>query len=151
MPVLPLLVVDAANVVGSRPDGWWRDRPAATMRLRDALVPVARAGLPGLSPPLELVLVVEGAARRVAPVRGVRVVAARGCGDDAIVDLVRTEGYGRLCVVVTADRALRARVEEAGASVRGPAGFAIRKNTTITVIRRSTAQGDCSRHGPDRF
>ncbi|MEV1288966.1 hypothetical protein [Micromonospora sp. NPDC049679] len=48
MHAIPLLVVDAANVVGSRPDGWWRDRAGATVRLRDALRPVARAGLPGL-------------------------------------------------------------------------------------------------------
>jgi selenocysteine lyase/cysteine desulfurase len=27
------LLVDAANVVGSRPDGWWRDRAGATARL----------------------------------------------------------------------------------------------------------------------
>ncbi|MDG4787239.1 hypothetical protein O7626_15090 [Micromonospora sp. WMMD1102] len=116
----PLLVVDAANVVGSRPDGWWRDRAGATARLRDRLAPIARDGLPGLAPPIEVVLVVEGAARRVAPAEQVRVVAAAGSGDDAVVGLVAVEAAGRRCVVVTADRALRDRVTALGAEVRGP-------------------------------
>lgn len=114
-----LLVVDAANVVGSVPDGWWRDRPGATARLRDRLRPLATTGLPGLPPPLDVVLVVEGPARKVTGVAQVRVVAAAGSGDDAIVDLVRTAG-DRACVVVTADRGLRARVAALGAAVRGP-------------------------------
>ncbi|TVT38726.1 NUDIX domain-containing protein, partial [Amycolatopsis rhizosphaerae] len=42
-----VLVVDGANVVGSRPDGWWRDRPAAAERLRDRLALLARSGLRG--------------------------------------------------------------------------------------------------------
>jgi hypothetical protein len=116
----PLLIVDAANVVGSRPDGWWRDRVGATVRLRDALAPVARTGLPDLAPPVEVVLVVEGAAREVPATAEVRVVSAAGSGDDAIVDLVRTEAPERLCVVVTADRQLRERVAALGAQVRGP-------------------------------
>jgi hypothetical protein len=116
----PLLIVDAANVVGSRPDGWWRDRAGATARLRDALAPIAATGLPGLPPPVEVVLVVEGAARDVPGTAGVRVVRAAGSGDDAIVDLVRIEAGQRRCVVVTADRALRERVAALGAEVRGP-------------------------------
>jgi hypothetical protein len=116
----PLLVVDAANVVGSVPDGWWRDRHGATERLRDALPAVAADGLPGRPGPLEVVLVVEGAARGVAPVPDVRVVAAPGSGDDRIVELVAEEGFDRPCTVVTADRALRARVTALGAEVTGP-------------------------------
>jgi hypothetical protein len=111
--------VDAANVIGSVPDGWWRDRAGAARRLRDALVPVAAGGLPGLPPPLEVVLVVEGAARDVPGVAGVRVVAAPGSGDDAIVELVRLAGP-RARTVVTADRALGERVRAAGADVIGP-------------------------------
>ena len=30
-------LVDASNVIGSRPDGWWRDKPGATKRLLEAL------------------------------------------------------------------------------------------------------------------
>jgi hypothetical protein len=121
----PLLVVDAANVVGSVPDGWWRDRAGATERLRDALMDYAALGLssgplPLRDGPLDIVLVVEGAARGVQSVEGVRVVAAQGSGDDAIVDLVREEGAGRSCVVATADRELSARVAALGAVVVGP-------------------------------
>lgn len=117
---VPLLVVDGANVVGSVPDGWWRDRAGAAARLRDALVPVATGGLPGLPPPLEVVLVVEGAAREVPSVTGVRVEAAPGSGDDAVVALVRAAAPGRRTAVVTADRALQVRVRAAGAEVVGP-------------------------------
>jgi hypothetical protein len=126
----PLVVVDAANVVGAVPDGWWRRRSEATELLRDALGPLAGTGLhasglpdrltPLTVPPLEVVLVVEGAASGVASSPTVRVVAARDGGDDAIVDLVVADGPGRLCVVVTGDRALRRRVTRLGASVLGP-------------------------------
>ncbi|PJE93851.1 NTP pyrophosphohydrolase [Streptomyces carminius] len=116
MPERTLLVVDAANVVGSVPDGWWRDRHGAAERLRDRLVSRAEHGEHGE----EIVLVVEGAARGVASVPGVRVVPAPGSGDDAIVAVVAAEGPGRRCVVVTADRGLRARVTALGAEVTGP-------------------------------
>ncbi|HEX4659075.1 MAG TPA: NUDIX hydrolase [Streptosporangiaceae bacterium] len=77
--LLPLtIIVDAANVMGSRPDGWWRDRAGAARRLRDQLVELAAEGVAALPetmqvPALELwypeiVLVVEGAARSVAAV-----------------------------------------------------------------------------------
>jgi hypothetical protein len=132
--LLPLVIVDAANTVGSVPDGWWRDRHGATERLRDALVPLAATGLsvpPAGSQvpdrlrngPLEIVLVVEGAARGVTSVPGVRVVAAPGSGDDLIVDLAARasrETPGRPRLVVTADRELRARVAGHGAEVAGP-------------------------------
>ncbi|MET8545860.1 NTP pyrophosphohydrolase [Kitasatospora sp. NPDC004799] len=119
----PLLVVDGANVVGSVPDGWWRDRRGAAERLRDALVPLAARGLPELPWPVEVVLVVEGAARGVAGLPEVRVVEASGSGDDRIVELVgaaRAEHPGRACLVATADRELRARVGALGAAVTGP-------------------------------
>ncbi|MGW2647494.1 NTP pyrophosphohydrolase [Streptomyces sp. NPDC001393] len=116
---LPLIVVDGANVVGSVPDGWWRDRRGAAERLRDRLAPLARSGVAGLPGPLELVLVVEGAARGVESVPGVRVEDAPGSGDDRIVDLAAAAG-DRPCLVVTADRELRRRVREHGAQVTGP-------------------------------
>ncbi|MGW0905506.1 NTP pyrophosphohydrolase [Streptomyces sp. NPDC002853] len=114
-----LLVVDAANVVGSVPDGWWRDRHGAAERLRDRLVAYADEGIAGHPGPLEVVLVVEGAARGVESVEGVRVVPAPGSGDDRIVELA-AEAEGRPCVVVTADRELRRRVGECGARSVGP-------------------------------
>ncbi|MER7332749.1 MULTISPECIES: hypothetical protein [unclassified Micromonospora] len=116
----PLLIVDAANVVGSRPDGWWRDRAGATARLRDSLARVADDGLPPeLPPPVEVVLVVEGRARDVPGTARVRVVAAAGSGDDAVVELV-AGAPDRRRLVVTADRELRERVAALGAEVHGP-------------------------------
>jgi hypothetical protein len=115
-----LVVIDAANVVGSVPDGWWRDRAGATAALRDRLDPTAVHELVGGAEPPELVLVVEGRARGVTGTERVRVVAAQGSGDDAIVDVVATEGANRPCVVVTADRELIGRVQTLGAGVLGP-------------------------------
>ncbi|MFD5161713.1 NTP pyrophosphohydrolase [Streptomyces hawaiiensis] len=111
-----LVVVDAANVVGSVPDGWWRDRRGAAERLRDRL---ASEGLPAVSGPVEIVLVVEGAARGVESVPGVRVSSAPGSGDDHIVEAVASAG-DRSVLVITADRELRRRVGELGADVAGP-------------------------------
>lgn len=111
-----LVIVDAANVVGSVPDGWWRDRPAAARRLRDRL---AADGVPGRAGPVEIVLVVEGAARGVESAPGVRVEPAPGSGDDHMVELVARAG-DRPVLVVTADRGLRRRVTELGAEVAGP-------------------------------
>ncbi|MFW0796838.1 hypothetical protein AAFP30_23740 [Gordonia sp. CPCC 205515] len=116
-----LLVVDAANVVGSKPDGWWRDRRGAAERLRDRLVPLADAGVPGVADgPVEIVMVTEGKARGVQSVPQVTIVEASGSGDDRIVEVVDARAEGRPCIVVTADRGLRARVTELGAVVVGP-------------------------------
>ncbi|MFD9400353.1 NTP pyrophosphohydrolase [Streptomyces sp. NPDC060011] len=114
-----LLIVDGANVVGSVPDGWWRDRRGAAERLRDGLAGLAEAGVPGRPGPLEIVLVVEGAARGVGSVPGVRVDEAPGSDDDRIVELV-AGSPDRPRLVVTADRELRRRVTERGAEVTGP-------------------------------
>ncbi|WP_333774438.1 NTP pyrophosphohydrolase [Streptomyces sp. IBSBF 3136] len=111
-----LVIVDGANVVGSRPDGWWRDRRGAAERLRDRL---AAEGLPGRAGPVEIVLVVEGAARGVRSVPGVRVEEASGSGDDRIVELT-AQSPDRPRLVVTADRELRRRVTDLGAQVTGP-------------------------------
>jgi 8-oxo-dGTP diphosphatase len=127
------VIVDAANVVGSRPDGWWRDRPGAARRLVSGLGALAVRGVPDVPPELglpvparwfpELVVVLEGEARGAAPdagagETGVRIVSAPGSGDDTIA-AVAAETAG-LRLVVTADRELRARCEAAGAYVTGP-------------------------------
>lgn len=106
-----VLIVDGANVVGSVPDGWWRDRRGAAERLRDRLA--ARGG------DEEIILVVEGAARGVESVPGVRVDPAPGSGDDRIVELAAAHA-DRGCVVVTADRELRERVRAYGVRCVGP-------------------------------
>ncbi|ADD43388.1 hypothetical protein [Stackebrandtia nassauensis] len=122
--VTPLIVVDAANVVGSRPDGWWRDRAGATARLRDRLAGLHEQGLRAgpdwaRRPPLEIVLVTEGRARGVEASDTVGVVEAPGSGDDAIARLVAETTPHRQCLVVTSDRGLRRRVEAAGGQVTG--------------------------------
>jgi hypothetical protein len=118
----PLIIIDAANVVGSVPDGWWRDRAGATKRLRDRLAPLSEHGLPAwpTEQPPEILLVVEGAARAVTSVPGVRVIAAPRSGDDTIVDLVAAREHSRPCLVITADRELRRRVTTLGADTLGP-------------------------------
>jgi hypothetical protein len=157
---LVTIVVDVANVMGSRPDGWWRDRAGAAARLHAEIVrlaasgraipPADNAGPDDNAGPPAFVLVLEGAAKAApipaapipaAPIPAapdpaapnpatepgsadpvqpgqVRVVHARGSGDDAIVAVVR-ELPGRR-VVVTADRELRDRSVAAGATVLGP-------------------------------
>ncbi len=122
-PADTFTVVDAANVMGSRPDGWWRDRAAAARRLVDD---VTAALVPRLGTTGEAVVVLEGAARRGVPVcaeGGVRIVHAAGSGDDAIVAEVAAEierRPDRRITVVTSDRGLRHRVEELGAQTHGP-------------------------------
>ena len=142
------IVVDVANVMGSRPDGWWRDRAGAAARLHAQIAALAASGhpiLPDETDPPGFVLGLAGAARAAAarigaapvgdlpvgdapigdapigdrgPRARVRVVQADGSGDDAIVALAR-ELPGRR-FVVTADRELRRRSVAAGAAVLGP-------------------------------
>lgn len=118
MPKPELLVVDAANVIGSRPDGWWRDRPAAVQRLITALARGPGGGE-------DVTVVLEGAARAGAEpgiVDGIQVVHARGSADDEIVRIVAAAAAekDRPIAVATADRQLRERVTALGARVVGP-------------------------------
>ena len=57
---MTVLLVDVANAVGSRPDGWWRDRPGAATRLAEQLVAALDAGALDTD---RVHLVLEGAAR----------------------------------------------------------------------------------------
>jgi hypothetical protein len=116
----PLTIVDVANVLGSRPDGWWRDRAAATRRLLDSM---AQLPLPGE----KMVAVLEGRARAAAPEGdvsgGLRVVHAPGSGDEQIIDIIRTalsDGSSPSATVITADRQLRDRAEALGAASQAP-------------------------------
>jgi hypothetical protein len=112
-----VLIVDGANVVGSRPDGWWRDRPGAAARLHQAIADVD-LGYDAV------VLVLEGVAKRGCPAGkhdAIHTVHASHSGDDAIVDEVLARATaGDDAVVVTADRGLRERVAAAGGSSIGP-------------------------------
>lgn len=104
--------MDVANVVGSRPDGWWRDRAGATQRLLRRLATL----------PEPVVAVVEGQARAVVDVPGVEVVRAPGSGDDAVVAQALAHPGA---TVVSADRGLRARLPE-GTTVLGPGALLAR-------------------------
>lgn len=111
-----VLLVDAANVVGSRPDGWWRDRPGATGRLVRQIRDAAAAS----RLPVPVVVVVEGAARRgvnEGTADQVEVVHAAGAGDDLLAELAAAAADPVL--LVSADRGLRARAGPAVTSV-GP-------------------------------
>ena len=131
VPRHPLLVVDAANVVGARPDGWWKDRPAAAGRLRDGLVSLRDAGLDASALGLgatrwfaDIAMVVEGDARALDEgAASVQLVSAERDGDGEIVaEVERQLDAGRDAEdirVVTSDRELAERVGALGATVHG--------------------------------
>ncbi|MFD5225906.1 NUDIX domain-containing protein [Microbacterium sp. NPDC058342] len=138
LTVRPVVVVDAANVVGSVPDGWWKDRAGAAGRLRERLSAWVAGGVPGDALGLgadrwypRVSLVVEGEARRIADAEAavdapaalsarddVGVVRATGSGDDAIVaEVRRLAATGAAVTAVTSDRGLRLRLQELSARV----------------------------------
>jgi 8-oxo-dGTP pyrophosphatase MutT (NUDIX family) len=128
LDVRPAVVVDAANVVGSVPDGWWKDRAGAADRLRSRISTLAAQGVPASALGLtestwypQWSLVVEGAARALADEAGdVCTVRAEASGDDAIVaETERLAASGHSVTVVTSDRELGRRVTDAGAAVHG--------------------------------
>jgi len=111
-----MLLIDAANVIGSRPTGWWRDRSGASRSFTERVRATVATGR--LDPPVTVVL--EGRARPGADegvVDGVEVVHAPGEGDDTIAAIAQAN---RDVIVVTADRGLAERVRAAGAEVVGP-------------------------------
>ena len=113
-----MLLIDAANVVGSRPTGWWRDRAGAARAFVERVRAAVDSGR--IDPPVAVVL--EGAAREGVEgglAEGVDVIHAAGSGDEAILDAV-TNAADQAVVVVTADRALRRQAVALGADVVGP-------------------------------
>ncbi len=111
-----MLVIDAANVIGSRPTGWWRDRPGAARVFTERVRAAVTAGRLSQT----VVVVLEGRARvgaDEADVDGVEVVHAPGDGDETIAAIAEANGE---VVVVTADRELADRVRAANAKVVGP-------------------------------
>ena len=113
-------IVDGMNVIGTRPDGWWRDRPGAMHRLvADLARLAARTGR-------RIAVVFDG-----GPVAGLpegvhdRVLVAyarrRGAdaADDRIAEEVRRDRDPASLTVVTSDGALAGRVRALGARVEG--------------------------------
>lgn len=127
LDVRPAIVVDAANVVGSVPDGWWKDRAGAAQRLLERIGVLAAKGVSAAALELaehrwfpEWVVVVEGRARSATAIDGLDVVRAEASGDDAIAaEAERLARDGRTVTVVTSDRGLAERAGRAGAAVRG--------------------------------
>lgn len=122
----PVVLIDAANVVGAVPDGWWRDRQGATERMLARVAVLAAAGVPAAT--LELPgahwyprfeAVVEAAARDATAPAGIGVLRASGVGDDTIAArAAQLRSRGHEVTVVTSDRGLRQRIDEP-AQVRG--------------------------------
>ncbi|MFV0433325.1 MAG: NUDIX domain-containing protein [Leucobacter sp.] len=131
----PAIVVDAANVIGAVPDGWWRDRRGAAERLRDRIERFVAQGVgiragfldlpetrvPGLKHAYpEWVYVVEGPAQGIDSTQHLRVVDAPVLGDDTIVEeATALVGTGHTVTVVTSDAELRVRAHAVGANARG--------------------------------
>jgi hypothetical protein len=115
-----VLLIDAANVVGSRPTGWWRDRAGAARSFVDQVSRAAEAG----RLPSPVVVVLEGKARdgvKAGATGGVTVVHAAGSGDDKVIEVTSdASGASDQVTLVTADRGLRQRAEALGANVVGP-------------------------------
>jgi predicted RNA-binding protein with PIN domain len=114
-------LVDASNVIGSRPDGWWRDREGAAARLIEALRSFA-------GPDDEVVVVLDagpsswagrsgGVEVAIAPRRG------RNAADDEIARRLEADDDPASVHVVTSDGELAARARASGASVVGAGEF----------------------------
>ena len=112
---MPLLV-DGMNVIGSVPNGWWRDRDRAVRNLVDALVVLEEpltvvfdgAPVPGL---------VEGTVGHVTVLYAKR--GGADAADDRIIELLDEAPAPGSWTLVTSDRKLRDRARARGATVEG--------------------------------
>jgi predicted RNA-binding protein with PIN domain len=117
-------IVDGMNVIGTRPDAWWKDRDAAMLRLVDLLERWAAAGGEDVtvvferppSPPIRSTVIdVRHAPKPKA-----------NAADEEIIRLVRADPDPGQIRVVTSDRALSDQASVAGATVEGAQSFRIR-------------------------
>lgn len=114
-------MVDASNVIGAKPDGWWRDRDGATRRLLDDLRAFADGGE-------EVTVVLDAGPPELAGREGSFEVAiaprrGRDAADDEIVRRVAADPDPGSLRVVTSDAALAGRARERGAQVEGAGAF----------------------------
>ena len=128
--------VDGNNVMGSRPDGWWRDRPEAARRLVAEIIPLAlgRGGAwtivfdgrepPAMPPSPECLTVIHTGHRR------------RDGADDRIVELVHEQTDRAASLVYTSDAKLRTRVKSLGTQAIG-SGTLLSQIATLRATRPS--------------
>ena len=120
-------LVDGMNVIGTRPDAWWKDRDAAMLRLVDQLERWA------VDDDEEVTVVFERPPS--PPIRSTVIDVAhapkpkRNAADDEIVRRLRADPNPAAVRVVTSDRWLADRVYAAGASVEGANSFRTRLDT----------------------
>ena len=112
------IFIDGNNVMGSRPDGWWRDRAGAVRRLVTEIIPLAlgHGGVwtivfdgkepPRMPPPNCLIVVHTGHGRRDG-------------ADDRIVEPLHERPDRAASLVYTSDAKLRTRVTALGTQVMG--------------------------------
>lgn len=116
------LLIDGNNLLGCRPDGWWRDRDGAKARLATALSNFAT------DEDLECELFFDGraderVARSADPIPVSFAAGARDAADHAIAERVEADPDPASIRVITSDRELAARVRAAGATVGGSGAF----------------------------
>ena len=114
-------MIDAMNVIGTRPDAWWRDRHGAMVRLVDLLerwaaqegedVTVVFERPP--SPPIRSTVIDIAYAPK----------PRANSADDEIVRILRSHAQPGLVRVVTSDRLLAEQARATGATVEGADGF----------------------------
>ena len=132
--------VDGNNVMGSRPDGWWRDRAGAARRLVAEIIPLAlgHGGVwtivfdgkepPAIPPsPASLTVIHTGQRRRDG-------------ADDRIVELVHEQPDRAASLVYTSDAKLRTRVKALGTQVMG-SGTLLRQLATVRRPMKPIATG----------
>ncbi len=136
-------LVDGMNVIGTRPDAWWKDRHAAMVRLVDMLERWAASNGADVtvvfeqppSPPIRSTVIVVAHAPR----------PRRDSADDEIMRLLVADGQPGAIRVVTSDLWLSDRVHAAGGErrARGPVSRADRRQL-MAPTTRYTRSGDAS-------
>jgi predicted RNA-binding protein with PIN domain len=114
-------IVDGMNVIGTRPDQWWRDRDAAMLSLVDRLERWAA------DEGDDVTVVFERPPR--PPIRSTVIDVAhaprpgRDAADHEIVRMLQADPHPEQMRVVTSDRWLTERSEATGATVEGSLSF----------------------------
>jgi predicted RNA-binding protein with PIN domain len=114
-------LIDGMNVIGTRPDGWWRDRDAAMLELVDRLERWAAAENEDVvvvferppSPPIRSTVIEVAHAPR----------PKRDAADEELMRRLRADPQPSVVRVVTSDRWLADQASAAGAAVLGAETF----------------------------